>query len=69
MSIELTPSEIVLVYVSLARRKAEIQSLADNPFVSPESREENRIELDMIQSVGDKLFPSSVGVDTAEKSF
>jgi hypothetical protein len=61
MPIELTPSEIVLVYVSLARRKAEIQSLADNPFVSPESREENRIELDMIQSVGDKLFPSSVG--------
>jgi hypothetical protein len=60
MQIELNPSEIVLVYVSLARRKAEIQSLADNPFVSPETRADHARDLEMIQTIGDRLFPSSV---------
>ncbi len=61
MQVELSPSEIVLIYVSLARRKAEIQSLADNPFVSAETRADHDKDLEMIQTIGDRLFPSSVG--------
>jgi len=61
MQIELTPAEMVLVYVSLVSRRMDIQSLANNQYVSPEIRADHIKDLEMIKTVGEKLFPSSVG--------